>query len=419
MLSSPQLQNPVRQVQQRAALRCSHVRIPRKHAIVRVAAPSAQEVESPFLKNIEFMDPKWANVETEEQFFGVLEAYLGAVKAPPQLLMAWKDFFNNYKTAVTTSGAPGANIKLASKVQASIADTVLKEFKSPYVFPPFHTRLLTPYNYFEFGQRYVGTLINFNESLLGHPERWNEIDRLLQQKHNVVILANHQTEADPGVFAHMLLSSNPSLAKEVVYVAGDRVVTDALCKPFSMGRNLFCVYSKRHLDDDPSTKAAKMDNNRKTVLTMARKLNEGGLLMWIAPSGGRDRPKENGEYLPDKFDPDAVELMRNLVARAKQPGHIFPMAMFSYPVMPPPKTVDKALGERRLTNYTPVGISLCEELNVDKIVSGISEKEEQQRALAVAAHQAVTEEYILLDKALKEKAYKQGGNTWVQPWKKA
>jgi hypothetical protein len=31
---------------------------------------------------------------------------------------------------------------------------------------------------------------------------------------------------------------------EVIYVAGDRVVTDALCKPFSMGRNLFCVHSK-------------------------------------------------------------------------------------------------------------------------------------------------------------------------------
>lgn len=38
----------------------------------------------------------------------------------------------------------------------------------------------------------------------------------------------------------------PSLT-EVIYVAGDRVVTDALCKPFSMGRNLFCVHSKVRL----------------------------------------------------------------------------------------------------------------------------------------------------------------------------
>ncbi len=57
-----------------------------------------------------------------------------------------------------------------------------------------------------------------------------------------ILLANHQTEADPGVFAHMLMASHPQLATDVIYVAGDRVVTDALSKPFSMGRNLFCVH---------------------------------------------------------------------------------------------------------------------------------------------------------------------------------
>ena len=77
----------------------------------------------------------------------------------------------------------------------------------------------------------------------------------------------------------------------------------------------------------------------------------GGSLVWIAPSGGRDRPK-NDLWSPDAFDPTAVELMRNLINRAKQPGHLYPMTMFSYPIMPPPKTVDKALGERRLTAYS-------------------------------------------------------------------
>jgi glycerol-3-phosphate O-acyltransferase len=105
----------------------------------------------------------------------------------------------------------------------------------------------------------------------------------------VVLLANHQTEADPGVFAHMLATSHPSLATDVIYVAGDRVVTDALCKPFSMGRNLFCVHSKKHLDDVPELKASKMETNRKTLVAMQRAFNAGGTLVWIAPSGGRDR----------------------------------------------------------------------------------------------------------------------------------
>jgi hypothetical protein len=62
--------------------------------------------------------------------------------------------------------------------------------------------------------------------------------------------------------------------------------------------------------------------------------------------------------------------MRNLINRAQQPGHLYPMAMFSYPVMPPPKTVDKALGERRLTAWSGVGISVCEELDWQAVVQG-------------------------------------------------
>ena len=32
-------------------------------------------------------------------------------------------------------------------------------------------------------------------------------------------------------------------------------------------------------------------------------------MIWIAPSGGRDR-RINGVLKPDRFDPDAVEMMR-------------------------------------------------------------------------------------------------------------
>ena len=31
---------------------------------------------------------------------------------------------------------------------------------------------------------------------------------------------------------------------------------------------------------------------------------QGGLLMWIAPSGGRDRPDAQGRWLPDRSDPE-------------------------------------------------------------------------------------------------------------------
>lgn len=111
--------------------------------------------------------------------------------------------------------------------------------------------------------------------------------------------------------------------------------------------------------------------------------------MHARSAGGRDRPKDDGTYKPDAFDPASVELMRNLLSRAKQPGHLLTMAMFSAPLMPPPNKVEKAVGERRITNWTPVGISLGPELDVAAITAGIEDKEAAQLKLANAAFDAV------------------------------
>ena len=40
------------------------------------------------------------------------------------------------------------------------------EFIEPYTFPSYHTRILEPYNYYEFGQNYVRMLINFETSVV-------------------------------------------------------------------------------------------------------------------------------------------------------------------------------------------------------------------------------------------------------------
>jgi hypothetical protein len=251
------------------------------------------------------------------------QALVDAKLCPPQLYPAWADFYNNYKNAMIASGDP-EGLRIAAKVQAGIADCVFKQFKEPYTFPSVHNRMVEPYNYFEFGQRYVGSLIDFSASVsapaacaqpgaaaraprhacmragawprswplpgrhlggawawrrhssrprrprrrpapgqapsaprppallaathhppcwqrptarrpppaatqvLGFRERWDAIDAALAKGENVVLLANHQTEADPGVFAHMLATTHPRLSTQVFYVAGDRVVSDPL-----------------------------------------------------------------------------------------------------------------------------------------------------------------------------------------------
>ena len=77
-----------------------------------------------------------------------------------------------------------------------------------------------------------------------------------------------------AVWALLLERTHPKLATDVIYVAGDRVVTDPLCKPFSMGRNLFCVHSKKRMDDQPELKADKQRTNRRTIVEMGKALRE-------------------------------------------------------------------------------------------------------------------------------------------------
>jgi len=363
----------------------------------------------------------WSTVKTETQFKGVLQAAQSQGFISEQLRRIWEDFYDNYKATVLGSEIEGHDEDFIAKVQVSIADRVFHQMEEPYEFPSHHKRVLEPFNYYEFGQRYVGSLVDFENSFVGNLKTWRQISDQLEAGHNVVMLANHQTEADPGVFAHMIKTSFPKMAEDVIYVAGDRVITDPLCKPFSMGRNLFCVYSNRHIDDIPEQKPAKIAMNRKTIMTMARQLNKGGLLLWIAPSGGRDRPRDDGMWLPNDFEPSSVGLMQKLLSKAKKEGHLYAMAMVSYRMMPPPVKIEETIGERRETNFVGVGISITPEIDVEEVLKEIQDDADQeikQQVLADYAQKICEEEYIRLTEVIENPNIRSKYPQFEQPWVK-
>ena len=162
----------------------------------------------------------FAAVRSEEEFFGALQKGVDSGKLPKELYPAFQDFYNNYKQTVLNSDAPDASPELVARVMGSIADRTFNQFLDPYTFPSYHTRLLDPYDYYKFGQTYVRTLINFSKSVVGHLDRFQKVQEQLDAGDNVVLLANHQTEADPGVWALLLEKVLPRLATEIVYVAG-------------------------------------------------------------------------------------------------------------------------------------------------------------------------------------------------------
>ncbi|KAI7843474.1 hypothetical protein COHA_002950 [Chlorella ohadii] len=389
-----------------AAAPCRRRQQQRRLAVAATAAPPA--TGSPF-----------AAVQNEEQLFCLLKAGASSGTVPPRIIAAFNELYANYKAAILEGGAPGASPDFVAKVMASVCERVLLELNpsTSYTFPSYHAAIKAPYDYFAFGQRYIRGLIDFKNSVLGHADRFEQIQKQLDAGENVVLIANHQSEADPAVFALLLEKAFPRLAEQVIYVAGDRVVTDALCKPFSMGRNLFCVHSKKHIDDIPELKAEKQAMNRRTLKAMQSALNEGGKLLWIAPSGGRDRRIDpvTDDFMPDEFDPSAVELMRALATKAKQPGHIYPFTMYSYKIMPPPRVVEKAIGEKRVIAHAPVGISVCPELDVEAVLAGIEDKEQRQAKLAQQSFEEVCAEYDRMRAAIRDPASREAAG-FTQPW---
>eukprot|EP00899_Mesostigma_viride_P019595 jgi/Mesvir1/27637/Mv07367-RA.1 len=324
---------------------------------------------------------------------------------PKMAALGFKDLYQNYYLAVKSGGYPDADQRVFSALQR-MADRVLFEFEHPFDFPSLHTGFAedAPYNYFQMGQDYIGALVDWNNSYVGNADRVKEIEGHVKNGESVIFLANHQSEADPAAFTHMLEHVSPKIAKDVIYIAGDRVVADKFCKPFSMGRNLLCVNSKKHMDDIPELKQQKMRDNRRALNTLAKLLNEGGKIFWIAPSGGRDRPNTEGQWIPDKLDVSSAAMMMRLIEQANVPGRIYPFAMLTYPLMPPPPKLEKALGERRLFGFNGIGVSVGPEVDPKTLFEGMADdaaaRNHKNEKFAAVVYEHICREYAVLTHAI-------------------
>merc|ERR1711990_862555 len=105
---------------------------------------------------------------------------------------------------------------------------------------------------------------------------------------------------------------------------------------------------------------------------MLKGMKAGGCLLWVAPSGGRDRRNvETNEVPIAPFDEKTVDMFRLMGSKSKVPTHYYPMAMVSYDLCPPPDYIAAGVGEERNVRFVPVGIYIGEELEGE---SGNAEK---------------------------------------------
>lgn len=235
---------------------------------------------------------------------------------------------------------------------------VEEQYNNPYIFEPYHKQIRKPVDYHLFGLDFLRPLIDMRSSSVQGKDHLKEILDHLQKGHNVIFLANHQTEADPQSLSLLLEKEFPKLSEEMIFVAGERVITDPLAIPFSMGCNLLCIFSKRYIDHPPEKKEDKQLHNKKTMQLMSTLLKEGGKCIYVAPSGGRDRKDSRGKVQIAPFDPQSIEMFYLMAKKSKTPTYFYPMALSTYDLLPPPETVQKELGEERLTKRVGIHLSI-------------------------------------------------------------
>lgn len=273
-----------------------------------------------------------------------------------------------------------------------------EQLSHPYSFSLFHKAIRKPFDYLAFGKKLIEPLIVLPESSVKGLNHVDAMVRMLSQGENVILFGNHQTEPDPQIISLLLEKTHQDFAEEIIFVAGNRVTTDPLAIPFSLGVNLLCIYSKRYLENPPENKKEKLAHNHAVMRVMKSLLSEGGKCIYVAPSGGRDRPGLDGKATAAPFEPASIEMFRIVANASGKKTHFFPLALSTYQLMPPPKTIEPDLMENRTVNRTPVKLSFGKEIDLNALsaMHDQLDKECRREALAKAVWENVNQLYLQL-----------------------
>ena len=299
----------------------------------------------------------------------------------PHVYQNFKDFICNYLDGICDSEEQQQKAFLLLK---NYTQFVIKQSRRPYPFELFHQAIRTPFDFYKFGIDFVSLVIDKQKSTVSGLENVELIAKQLALGENVILLANHQTEPDPHIISFLLEPTHAELVSNMIFVAGHRVTTDPLAIPLSMGCNLLCIYSKKHISYPPKDKSRKVIENQKTLKKMEELLTEGGKCIFVAPSGGRDRANTDGVVEVARFDAESIELFRLIARNSGKPVHFYPLALDTYSLFPPPKEVEKEIGERRLVQCAPAHIAFGPELQMEVKETTLSKKDQRQKRAEIA-----------------------------------
>ncbi|MCB1107419.1 MAG: 1-acyl-sn-glycerol-3-phosphate acyltransferase [Chlamydiia bacterium] len=311
---------------------------------------------------------------------------------PDKYSQIFKEFLRSYQSVVEEHGK---DLDAFLEIFNVFIRLVIEQFRSPFQFQPYHEKLRVPFDYYKFGLDFLRPLVDLPHSTLTGTENLDLIETFLKKKENVILFANHQIEADPQAISILLEDCYSEFAENLIFVAGTRVTTDPLAIPFSMGRNLLCIHSKKYIDTPPEQQHEKQMHNKRTMERMVDLLSEGGHAIYVAPSGGRDRANAEGVVEVAPFDPQSLEMFYLMAKKAKNLTHFFPLSLSTYHLLPPPETTETELGESRITRGGALHMHFGKEVDMEHFPGAekATDKKDLRRIRAQYLWECVNQEY--------------------------
>jgi glycerol-3-phosphate O-acyltransferase len=313
---------------------------------------------------------------------------------PDKYSQILEQFYTSYVRELEKHGSDTSPL---GPIFSTLLALIKKQIQDPYPFQPYHQKVRDPIDYYSFGLEFLRPLVDFSISSISGKKYLEEIDVHVKNGNNIILLANHQTEPDPQAISLMLEPLYPELAEEMIFVAGERVITDPLAVPFSLGRNLLCIYSKRYIDHPPELKLQKQMHNKRTMELMSELLSQGGKCIYVAPSGGRDRPNKQGVVEVAHFDPQSIEMFNLMAKKSTHPTFFYTLALKTYHLLPPPETIQVELGEMRRTQRGGIDLYFGPQVDMDHYEgSDNPDKHERRKKRALHIWKQVADDYAKL-----------------------
>jgi glycerol-3-phosphate O-acyltransferase len=286
--------------------------------------------------------------------------------------------------------------KRAEELLKTYFSLIVEQVQNPFPFSGFHEAEREPLDFYRLGQDLLNPLIDVEKSTLLGAENLEEMEEAIRAGSNVILLVNHQSEMDPQIISSFLDERGSLLGRNMICIAGHRVVEDPITAPLCRGRNLLCVWSKKYLDFPPEKRAEKLQHNFRTLRILEKILKAGGAFVYIAPSGGRERPDEDGKIHVARFDPDSIEMLSIISEKSKTPTLFYTLALSSYAIMPPPDEVKIEIGEERKSTFHPAHLYFGKRVDMNAFPAPT--KLERREARAQGIWQQLVNDYKLLPK---------------------